>query len=575
MQSSEFLGSWENISPDPSDAEQNKLKSSSNVPDSREDSETNGIAAHDSFYAYIEDPVSSKTHQESLPFYIDLRVEPPSPIEERENKIVIGSRVVFIGATRWLSEEGKAVFEPGIPDGANFHVAHIFDDHWALFIKLDAVLEPCKQGIYRKFTSCILSSKPRGKDTDTALVAVKPHPVNMIYAPLAAFTLLTNYPNFEANRAHVEAWQPGLATWEGGYVKAAERTSSSIYEKRAKLAEKLFIPAPVYLKTKSHQKNPSGSDAPFSSQVQDRKNKNVGTKKARRLVKPKAGTLKDRSQGTNVPNSGPADSNPSGLPADHSNFLPGITPQVPFSNIFNAALSMSADPLLVAAQDPTIIQGDPNIPAVKESPHFSSSDNIGSESDDLISPAVNAGRAPMEKEVRSGTPINANHTGFEVGGISPSFDPLERENNNQETDMNQGAHKSKAKRHFSSDFEQGEIEPVYDRRRSLRKSLSDAWNELNQWRRQSTFPFGWNEAPQPRGAYRAHAEPIQETPNTVGQLTSEGAEPGEASDRRRSSVRKSLSSSWNQLKIAHRRSILPVDSTGLTGPIREAPENTE
>lgn len=199
-------------------------------------------------YAHIENPVLVGPAAE-INTYIDLRCKPFGPgSPDWDKRIKVGSQIVFIGSTRWSNEKGEGVYDVGIPYGTQCYVARIFNDHWALCLKLERGLEPyVGDQTSRLFGRFRPSKPPRIVEQDgKSLIALKNHPVVVIYAPLCAFTIAANYGPFEERREAVGTRTTGLSTWEGGIIQAANRSTSFAFEDEAKRAWKVFVPLQVW-----------------------------------------------------------------------------------------------------------------------------------------------------------------------------------------------------------------------------------------------------------------------------------------------------------------------------------------
>ncbi len=201
-------------------------------------------------YAYVEEPeVYSWDVSAEIKSYGDIRSDySPGTKDVPHNLIVTGAQVVFIGSTRIPNEMGEGVYEIGIPYGTQFFVNRLFNDKWAELLKLDEGLEPYEPGQLHGFLNRLRNTRgPKIVRVDGInAVAMKPHPVLVVYAPLCAFTLSSNYRSYEARRnAKVDKPEP-KRTCEGGIVKAAPRSTSATAERDAKMDRMFYLRLGVY-----------------------------------------------------------------------------------------------------------------------------------------------------------------------------------------------------------------------------------------------------------------------------------------------------------------------------------------
>lgn len=337
-------------------------------------------------YAFVENPVRDDPDAgDTIDVYHDLRVEPlddSNPVWD--DSIIVGSQIAFVGFTRWSDEAGQGMYDVGIPYGTQCVVARIFNDHWALCIKLDNGLE-LYEGDHSRRLRKILRQQHFPKIVSlkrTPSIAVKTHPVVVIYAPLCAFTLATNFAAFEEHLDVTNIRTPGLTTWQGGTVQAASRAASSRFEEEARKARKLYIPVQVWMKYQAYlgvfeqgvtaldenmaRAMVSGKEnAPFEggptnqdlSQASDRNEENVSTGRQRQSFKSGTDTIRKtvrRVKSVLKPGSGsvvkvssnridipqgtpphPTHGNPSGLAPERTNTIPPIAAQGalnPFDN---------------------------------------------------------------------------------------------------------------------------------------------------------------------------------------------------------------------------------------------------
>lgn len=415
-------------------------------------------------YAHIENPVLiGPDAAAELDVYLDLRCKPYGPgTPDWDKRIKVGSQIVFIGSTRWSNEKGEGVYDVGIPYGTQCYVARIFNDYWALCLKLERGLEPyCGDQTSRLFDRL---RRPRGpkivEHGGKPCIALKNHPVVAIYAPLCAFTISANYGPFEERREAVGNRTTGLSTWEGGIIQAANRGASSLFEDEAKRAWKMYVPLQVWVqylefcrhsqqttddlgKIVTSENAPSGwarVDQDFSSHKKEKSTtgrqfrsimSKRGTVKAvkntanrvKSVFKPEPGAVNvpsdriDASRGAAHPVYGDT----SGLAPERSNVIPPIAPQSPLRPFDDGQLSQIERPLLDISPN---VLSNPDLPLLEtldNGDDAQQSTDHGNNQSEVANPVL-----PSLGESLSGGPIQFDpHPGVKVtalGGLHPGID---------------------------------------------------------------------------------------------------------------------------------------------------------
>lgn len=399
-------------------------------------------------YAHIEKPIlDGPDAPAEIDTYLDLRCKPFGPgSPDWDKRIKVGSQIVFIGSTRWSNEKGEGVYDVGIPYGTQCYVARIFNDCWALCLKLERGLEPyVGDQTSRLFDRFRHPKEPKiVEEGGRSLIALKNHPVVVIYAPLCAFTIAANYGPFEERREAVGTRTTGLSTWEGGIIQAANRSASSAFEDEAKRAWKVFVPLQVWKqyisfcsesqqttdalgKIVSAGSTPSGwarVDQGSSSNVQG----NSSTGRQLRSLMSKSGTMKAVKTTANrvksvfkpeaaavVPSNKVETSqeaihpvqvhgNPSGLAPERSNVIPPIEHQPPLRPFDNGEISDIERPLLAIS---TNVSSNPDLV-------LSETRDSGDKKSEVTSKVQ-----PEVDESLGGVPIQRDpHPGVEVSALA-------------------------------------------------------------------------------------------------------------------------------------------------------------
>lgn len=431
-------------------------------------------------YAHIETSVLDRPNAaEEVDFYLDLRCKPHglgSP--DWNSNIRIGSQIAFIGSTRWSNEKGEGVYDVGIPYGTQCYVARIFNDCWALCLKLERGLEPYDgDQSFRLLDRFRRSRGPKIVDRGgKPSIALKNHPVVAIYAPLCAFTLAANYGPFEERREAVGARTTGLSTWEGGMIQAANRGASSRFEDEAKRAWKVYVPLQVwnqYLSFCRHSQqttdaldeiiprdNASSEGALVNQDLSGRGRENISTGRqlqsliskgstvkaikntANRVKKNTANRIKENtpnrvksvfkpeSVAASVPSNTidisrraphPVYGNPSDLAPERSNIIPSIVPQLALRPFDDDQFSEFSRPL--ASLSPNILSS-PDLPLL-ETPHDGDVAQQSSDDGNNQSQVANELQALVGVN-SSGGPIQGDpHPGVEVSaqaGLHPGIE---------------------------------------------------------------------------------------------------------------------------------------------------------
>lgn len=200
-------------------------------------------------YCHFEFPKFPKD-RDFIDSYTDIRVQPPEEGNPpSQNNIVRGSHVVFIGRTEFDNANGRAC-EIGLPMSSQFYVDRIFGDCWALCLKLEPGLEISTKR-KRDLGGMRKMKPPKQVFEGVPLIPVKNHPVILVYAPLCAFTLMSNYAAF---RFHLRpTGVPSTSTaYQGGLVKAAPRISSEKFEAAAKRSRVVWVSETGFGRYKSY-----------------------------------------------------------------------------------------------------------------------------------------------------------------------------------------------------------------------------------------------------------------------------------------------------------------------------------
>lgn len=178
--------------------------------------------------------------------YLDVRVPPTTvgkfPFRKR---ISAGSHVTFIGRTEFENSNGRACVV-GLPMLSEYYVERIFGDFWALLLKLEPGLEIATKRMNHSFGGLRKLAPPKHLRYETKLIPVKKHPIIAVFAPLCAFTLMSNLGLFQFHmHAPIEPGAKALP-FQGGLVKAAPRGSSDTFESDANRNQVVWISERVY-----------------------------------------------------------------------------------------------------------------------------------------------------------------------------------------------------------------------------------------------------------------------------------------------------------------------------------------
>lgn len=405
-------------------------------------------------YAHIEKPVLvGPDAAAEIDTYIDLRCKPFGPgSPDWDKRIKIGSQIVFIGSTRWSNDKGEGVYDVGIPYGTQCYVARIFNDYWALCLKLERGLEPyVGDQTSRLFERFRHPKVPKVVEQgEKSFIALKNHPVVAIYAPLCAFTIAANHGPFEERREAVGTRTTGLNTWEGGIIQAANRGASSVFEDEAKRAWKVFVPLQVWKQYKSFcsesqqttdalgnivcaENTPSGwalVDQNLSSHVQG----SSSTGRQLRSLMSKSGTIKavkttaNRVKSAFKPEAAAVDvpsdriepsqkathsvyGKSSGLAPERSNIIPPIEAQPPLRPFDDGEISDIERPLLPISIN-ILSNPDPLSPETRDNGDKKSA--IA----DTVQPAFDEslGGGPIQRDPHPGVEVSA------LAGLHPGID---------------------------------------------------------------------------------------------------------------------------------------------------------
>ena len=421
-------------------------------------------------YAHVENPVSTDPDAAAeVEAYLDLRCKPFGPgSPDWDKRIKVGSQIVFIGSTRWSNEKGEGVYDVGIPYGTQCYVARIFNDYWALCLKLERGLEPyVGDQISRLFDRFRRSRPPKIVEQDgKPFIALKNHPVVAIYAPLCAFTIAANYGPFEERRQAAGTRTTGLSTWEGGIIQAASRGTSSVFENEAKRAWKVYVPLQVWNQYTSFccesqqttdtlgnivtaENAPSGW-AVANQDLSTRGKENISTGRQLRSLMSKSGTVKavkntanrmksvfDPEEAAIDVSSGKIDTSQrvthpvygksSGLAPERSNVIPPIEHQLPLRPFDDGQFSEIEHPLLSIS--PNVLSNpDLLLPEMLENGHVaqqsSNNRNKQPEAVDTVQPsfAESSRGGPIQWEPHPGVEVSALaglHPGIDFVRVSP------------------------------------------------------------------------------------------------------------------------------------------------------------
>lgn len=414
-------------------------------------------------YAHVENPVSMGPEAE-IEAYLDLRCKPFGPgSPDWDKRIKVGSQIVFIGSTRWSNEKGEGVYDVGIPYGTQCYVARIFNDYWALCLKLERGIEPyVGDQISRLFDRFRRSRPPKTVEQNgKSFIALKNHPVVAIYAPLCAFTIAANYGPFEERREAARARTTGLSTWEGGIIQAASRGASSVFEEEAKRAWKVFVPLQVWDQytsfcSESQQTTDalgnivSAENAPSgwavaNQDLSTRGKENISTGRQLRSLISKSGTVKavkntanrmksvfepeeaatDVSSNQRVTH--PVHGTSSGLAPERSNVIPPIEHQPPLRPFDDGQFSEIEHPLLSIS--PNVLSNpDLLMPEILENGQVAQQSrnnrNNQPEAVDTVQPSSGESSwgGPIQLEPHPGVEVSALaglHPGIDFVRVSP------------------------------------------------------------------------------------------------------------------------------------------------------------
>lgn len=413
-------------------------------------------------YAHIETPSPDHADAEEMNLYLDLRCKPPGPDSPDWNRhMSIGSQIAFVGSTRWSNDKGEGVYDVGIPYGTQWYVARIFNDCWALCLKLELGLEPYEgDQPYRLLERFRRRKAPKIVERNgKQFIALKNHPVGAIYAPLCAFTLAANYGPFEERRQAAGTRIKGLATWEGGMIQAANRGASSVFEEEAKTAWKVYVPLQVWEQYKSfcvlsqqtvntvdesaRQENAPSEGALVSEDLSGRSQEKVSTGRQLQSLMSKSGTMKAIKRTANrvkaVFNPEPAgvdmpskktDTTPkapypisgisSVLEPERSNIIPPIPTQPPLRPFdddqdpeFSRPLALKS-PNLLSTPDLPLLKAPDNDDACQSSGDGNKQSEAASTGQPLSSDS--SGGEPNQGDPHPGTQVTA------LGGLHPGID---------------------------------------------------------------------------------------------------------------------------------------------------------
>ena len=247
---------------------QNQGNSDSSHCDSHPESDTPkifNIGLDPKRYCHFEFPNSIK-NGDFIDSYVDIRVPPPlDGYQPLPNSIVRGSHVVFIGRTDFDNANGRPC-EIGLPILSQFFVERIFGDYWALCLKLQPGLEIATKK-NRSLGGVRKLKPPSHLHMGPPLVPVKNHPVIVVYAPLCALTLVSNYSVFQPHMRVPNAPQARSTASEGGLVKAAPRSSSDRFEADAQRSRVVWVSEKVYHQYKDFCDTYSGSHSVLGREV--------------------------------------------------------------------------------------------------------------------------------------------------------------------------------------------------------------------------------------------------------------------------------------------------------------------
>lgn len=239
---------------------QNQGNSDSSHCDSHPESDTPkifNIGLDPKRYCHFEFP-NSVNNGDFIDSYVDIRVPPPlDGYKPLPNSIVRGSHVIFIGRTDFDNANGRPC-EIGLPILSQFFVERIFGDYWALCLKLQPGLEIATKK-NRSLGGIRKLKPPSHLRMGPPLVPVKNHPVIVVYAPLCALTLVSNYSGFQPHMRVPNAPQARSTASEGGLVKAAPRSSSDRFEADAQRSRVVWVSEKVYHQYKDFCDTYSGS----------------------------------------------------------------------------------------------------------------------------------------------------------------------------------------------------------------------------------------------------------------------------------------------------------------------------
>ena len=412
-------------------------------------------------YAHIETPVLEAAHE--MDEYLDLRCKPASAGGPHwDNRISVGSQIAFVGSTKWSNDKGEGVYDVGIPYGTQCYVARIFNDCWALCLKLERGLEPYDGDRSNRLIDRLRRPRtPKSVDRGgKPSIALKNHPVVAIYAPLCAFTLSANYGPYEERRGAVSSQTTALSTWEGGMIQAANRGSSLLFEDEAKRAWKVYVPLEVWNQYKSFCSQSQQTindldeitvrdDAASDEALVGRGQVDISTGRHPQSLMSKSGTVKaikntahrvksvfkpepvvfdvpshriDASRRAPHAISG----NPSGLAPVRPNIIPPIRPQPPLRPFEDDEDSESSRPLAaispnaLSSSDATLLEMPHNGNAAQQS---SEGGNNQFEVADTGQPLldVSSGGGPTQEDPHPGVKVTALaglHPGIEFVPVS-------------------------------------------------------------------------------------------------------------------------------------------------------------